>query len=243
MNLTYLRLEIVRLIRNKRVLIFSGLMPSILLLIFGSLYQGDDLNGASAAAYLMVSMGLFGSMSAAIGSGGTIAVERGLGWNRQLRLTPLTPNGYVLSKVVLALVMALPPLLVTYAVGAIALHVRLSATTWLLIAGGSWLGALPFAALGLVVGYLAKPDSVQQVSALLYMLLAAFGGIWVPIEQMPKVMHRIAEWTPAYWVGQLARSPLFHQSLDWRAIGAVLAWTAVLAIIGLRRFRADTARA
>ena len=40
----------------------------------------------------MVSMGLFGSMSAAIGSGGTIAVERGLGWNRQLRLTPLQPR-------------------------------------------------------------------------------------------------------------------------------------------------------
>jgi ABC-2 type transport system permease protein len=242
-NATYLRTEIVRLVRNRRVLIFSGLMPAILLLIFGGLYKGASLHGVSAAAYIMVSMGLFGSMSAAIGSGGSIAVERGIGWNRQLRLTPLSPRSYVLTKVVLALVMALPPLLITYVVGALALGVRLSASTWVLIAVGSWLGSLPFAALGLIIGYIAKPDSVQQVSGLLYMLLATFGGIWVPVEQMPSLMHRIAEWTPAYWVGQVARAPLFHSSFDAHAVAILLAWTAGLGLVALRRFRADTARA
>jgi ABC-2 type transport system permease protein len=239
---TYLRMEITRLLRNKRILIFSVLMPVVLLLIFGSLYKGQSLNAVGAAAYLMVSMALFGSMSAAIGAGGTIAVERGIGWNRQLRLTPLAPGSYLLTKVVVALVVALPPLLITYGVGALALDVRLPASTWLLITAGAWLGALPFAALGLVVGYLARPDSVQQISGLLFMLLAAFGGIWVPIEQMPAAMHRIAEWTPAYWVGLLARSPLFHQSLDLTAVAAIAAWTALFAVVALRRFRADTAR-
>jgi ABC-2 type transport system permease protein len=242
-NATYLRTEIIRLVRNKRVLIFSILMPAVLLLIFGGIYKGGSLNGVGAAAYLMVSMGLFGSMSAAIGSGGSIAVERGIGWNRQLRLTPLSTRAYVLTKVVLSLIMALPPLLITWAVGAIALDVRLSATTWLLITLGAWLGALPFAALGLVVGYIAKPDSVQQISGLLYMLLAAFGGIWVPVEQMPKLMHDIAEWTPAYWVGQVARSPLFHSTLEMRAVWMLLGWTVVFGLIARRRFRVDTARA
>jgi ABC-2 type transport system permease protein len=46
MNVTYLRMEIVRLLRNKRVLIFSMLMPAILLLIFGGLYKKDALNGS-----------------------------------------------------------------------------------------------------------------------------------------------------------------------------------------------------
>lgn len=243
MNATYLRTEILRLIRNKRVLIFSVLMPAVLLIIFGGIYQNGSLNGVGAAAYIMVSMGLFGSMSAAIGSGGSIAVERGIGWNRQLRLTPLSTRSYILTKLILSLVMALPPLLITWAVGALALDVRLSATTWLLITLGAWLGALPFAALGLVVGYIAKPDSVQQISGLLYMLLAAFGGIWVPVEQMPKLMHEIAEWTPAYWVGQVARSPLFHTTLNGRAVAILLAWTAIFGVIALRRFRVDTARA
>jgi ABC-2 type transport system permease protein len=243
MNTTYLRMEIRRLLRNRRVLIFSMLMPAILLLVFGGLNKGQDLAGVSATAYLMVSLGIFGSMSTAIGSGGSIAVERGIGWNRQLRLTPLRPSRYVAIKVMLSLLMALPPLLVVYVVGAVALDVRLPAGTWALVALGSWLGALPFAALGVVVGYVAKPDSVQQVSGLLYMLLAAFGGLWVPVETMPRLMRDIAELTPAYWVGQVARSPLFHGSLGVHAVLALLGWTVALALVALSRFRADTARA
>jgi ABC-2 type transport system permease protein len=242
-NVTYLRMEIIRLLRNRRVLIFSILMPAILLGVIGGLYKQDSLNGANVAAYIMVSMGLFGSMSGAIGSGGTIALERGIGWNRQLRLTPLVPGQYLLTKVILSMIMALPPLLVTYAVGVVSLGVRLPAQTWLTIGLASWLGALPFAALGLVIGYVAKADSVQQVSALLYMLLALFGGIWVPAEQMPNLMRHIAEWTPAYWVGQVARSPLFHQAMNMRAIWILAAWTAGFGLLAMRRFRADTARA
>lgn len=243
MNTTYLRMEIRRLIRNRRVLIFSMLLPAILILIFGGTTTGD-IGGVNAKTYLMVSMGVLGSMSAAIGSGGTIAVERGLGWNRQLRLTPLNPGKYVLSKVVLSLVMALPPLLVSYLLGALALHVHLSAGTWLLVGLGSWLGALPFAALGVVIGYIARPESVQQVSGLLYMLLAAFGGLWVPVEVMPHLMRSIAEFTPAYWVGQVARSPLFHHGeLSMHAVTVLLAWAVGLGLVALRQFRADTARA
>src|SRR5215469_12817595 len=114
MNLAYLRIEMVRLFRNRRVLIFSVLLPAMLLLIFGGINKGAELNGVGVAPYLMVSMGVFGSMSAAIGSGGSIAVERGMGWNRQLRLTGLEPNGYVLTKLLLSLVMAPPAILTTY---------------------------------------------------------------------------------------------------------------------------------
>jgi ABC-2 type transport system permease protein len=243
MNANYLRIEIRRIFRNRRALVFSILMPALLLGIFGSLYKQENLNGVAAASYLMVSMGLFGSMTAAIGSGGTIAVERGIGWNRQLRLTSLRPATYALTKVVVALVLALPPLLVTYVIGIFGLGVRMPMHTWILVAVISWLGALPFAALGLLVGYLAKPDSVQPISGLLYMLLAAFGGIWVPAEAMPNVMRHIAEWTPAYWVGLAARSPLFGQSVQSRAVEMVLAWTVVLAAVAVVRFRRDTARA
>jgi ABC-2 type transport system permease protein len=243
MSLTYLRMEIIRVIRNRRLLIFSMLMPGILLLIFGGLNKNQNVSGVDVAAYIMVSMGLFGSMSAAIGSGGSIAVERGLGWNRQLRLTPLRPGQYVLTKVFLSLLMAVPPLVLTYLIGAIALHVRLAPAVWAQIFLGSWLSALPFAALGVAVGYLAKPDSVQQVSGLIYMLLAAFGGLWVPVEVMPHLMRMIANYTPAYWAGQVARGPLFHGELNGRAVLVLMAWAVGLAIVAFRRFQRDTARA
>jgi ABC-2 type transport system permease protein len=243
MSLTYLRLECLRLLRNRRALILSILMPCLLLLIFGSLYKKDSLNGVSAAAYLMVSMGLFGAMLAAMGSGGTIAQERGVGWNRQLRLTPLPPRSYLATKIVGSFLVALPPLLVTFALAVLTLNVRLPLATWGAILLIAWLGVLPFTALGLLIGYLAKPDSVQQFSSLILLLIAAFGGIWVPAEQMPSLMRRIGEWTPAYWVGQAARAPLFHHSISGQGILVVLAWTLIVGRVAMYRFRRDTARA
>jgi ABC-2 type transport system permease protein len=239
-NLTYVRLEAVRLFRNKRVVIFSTLMPALLVLIIGGVSVGGD---PDAKKYVMVSMALFGAMTAAISSGGTIAVERGLGWNRTLRLTPLSPGAYVLNKVFLALLVAVPPVVTTFLIGAIGLHVRLTAAEWALCFAGAWLSSLPFAALGVVIGYLAKPDSVQQVSALLNLTLAAFGGLWVPVDLMPGVMQGIAKFTPSYWTGQVARSPLDGGHIDGQAIAVLLGWTVVLGVIALRRFRVDTARA
>jgi ABC-2 type transport system permease protein len=182
-------------------------------------------------------------MSAAIGTGGMIATERGLGWNRTLRLTPLPPAQYVGAKVVQALLLAVPPLAIVYLLGATVDHVRLSATHWVLLALASWAGTLPFAALGLVIGYVAKPDSVQQISGLLYLLLSLAGGLWIPVEAMPSAMRAVSEWTPVYWAGQLARSPIFPgQTVDWHTVVVVVAWTVGLGLLGVARFRADTAR-
>ncbi|GAA2640486.1 ABC transporter permease [Dactylosporangium fulvum] len=240
MNLTYLRLETARLFRNKRVVIFSTLLPALLVLIIGGVSVGND---PDAKKYVMVSMALFGAMSAALSSGGTIAVERGLGWNRTLRLTPLSPGGYVMNKVVLALLVAVPPVVVTFLVGAAGLHVRLTAAEWVLCFAGAWLSSLPFAALGVVLGYLAKPDSVQQVGALINLVLAAFGGLWVPVSLMPGFLRQVAKFTPSYWTGEVARSPLDGGHVNGQALLVLGGWTVLLGLIALRRFRVDTARA
>jgi len=244
MNRDYLMFDIRRTLRNRRVLIFSILMPLVLFMIFGMTLPKDASEGGiSAIAYVMVSMAMFGSMSAAMSSGGVIAAERDGGWNRTLRLTPLKPQAYVVNKVILSLLLAVPPLLVVFVVGMTFGHVDLSASQWLTVALVSWLGALPFAAIGLVIGYVAKPDSVQPITGLSTMLIAAFGGLWLPVDQMPSVMKHIAQLTPAYWTSQTSRSALTQGGLDTHALMVVLGWTLVLGFIGLRRYRADTARA
>jgi ABC-2 type transport system permease protein len=244
MNRDYLMFDLRRILRNRRVLIFSILMPVLLFAIFGMTLPTDASEGGiSAIAYVMVSMAMFGSMSAAMSSGGVIAAERDGGWNRTLRLTPLKPQAYVVSKVILSLLLAIPPLIVVFLSGLAFGHVHLSAGQWATVALVAWLGALPFAALGLVIGYVAKPDSVQPITGLSTMLIAALGGLWLPVDQMPSVMKHLAQLTPAYWTGQTSRSALTQSGLDTHALLVVVAWTVVLGFIGLRRFRADTARA
>jgi ABC-2 type transport system permease protein len=244
MNLTYLRFDLRRMLRNKRLMIFSILMPLVLFLIFGTHTEGATMSsGITAVAYVMVSMAMFGSMSAAMSSGGAIATEREGGWNRTLRLTPLKPWAYVTSKVTLSLVLAIAPLVAVFIAGVAAGGVRLDASQWTMAALTSWLGALPFAGLGLIIGYVATPDSVQPITGLTTMMVAAFGGLWLPVENMPDVMRDVARLTPAYWTGQTARSTLTSTGIDSRALLVVLGWTLILGFIALRRFRADTARA
>jgi ABC-2 type transport system permease protein len=243
MNIHYLLFDVRRVLRSRRVVIFSVLMPLVLFLVFGLNVRHQSMaDGMSAAAYVMVSMAMFGSMSAAMSIGGAIAIERDGGWNRTLRLTPLTPRSYILSKILLSLALAVPPLVAVFATAVLGAGVRMPATDWLVVSPTAWLGALPFAGLGLIIGYVAKPDSVQPISGLVTILVAAFGGLWLPVDEMPSAMRKIAELTPAYWTGATARSPLTHAGFDLHALEIVLVWTVVLGFVGLRRFAADTAR-
>ena len=53
----------------------------------------------------MVSMALYGGALIAAATGAGVALERSLGWSRQLRLTPLNPAVYITMKAFVALVM------------------------------------------------------------------------------------------------------------------------------------------
>src|ERR1700729_3034684 len=105
MTLTYLRYELLRTVRNRRFFLFSLGFPLILFFaIVPSNRHVRDFNGSgiSFPLYYMFGMSAFGTMSAMISCGGRIAAERAVGWNRQLRITPLSPRSYFRVKVITA---------------------------------------------------------------------------------------------------------------------------------------------
>ena len=105
-NLTVLGIELRRMLRNRRTIIFTLVFPAALLLSFGGQDGWDDKAGVgNVAAYILVSMGLYGAALTAAAGGSMVALERSLGWSRQLRLTPLHPVAYILMKTLVALVM------------------------------------------------------------------------------------------------------------------------------------------
>ena len=46
-------------------------------------------------------------------------------------------------------------------------------------------GCLPFAAIGIVVGTIADGDGAQGLTMVLYLVLAALGGLWMPVQILP----------------------------------------------------------
>lgn len=239
---TYTRYELVRNLRNRRFFVFTIGFPLALYVFIAAPNRGEsDLGGTgiSVPLYFMVGLAALGAMNAVVGGGARIAVERTLGWTRQLRVTPLSPRTYFGTKVATAYVSALLTIGVLYAAG-ISLGVRLSMSSWLQMTALLLVGLLPFAALGIALGHLLSADAVGPAIGGMSALLAFLGGVWFPLGD--GVMHDIAQGLPSYWLVQASRVSLGGPA--WSATGwlVVAAWTVGLALLAARAYRRDTTR-
>jgi ABC-2 type transport system permease protein len=238
----YARYELLRTFRNRRLFIFSLGFPLVLYFaIAGPNRHVQSLGGTgiSAPLYFMVGLAAFGAMNAVLGSGARIAAERQVGWNRQLRLTPLSTRTYFRVKVFTAYCLAAVTIVLLYVSG-ISLGVHLQAKNWLEMTGLVLIGLAPFAALGIVLGHLLTTDSVGPALGGTTAVFALLGGVWFPITS--GVMHTIAEALPSYWLVQAAHVGL--GASGWGATGwaVVIAWTVGAAALARRAYARDTQR-
>jgi ABC-2 type transport system permease protein len=134
--------EVRRLLRSPRFLIFTAGLPLVYFLLFSGIYAPD---GGETVVVLMAMMAAFGAISASISVGGRVANERHIGWNRQLRLTPLPGWGYLAVKAATAMLVVLPALLLVFGVAAVVKGVELGVGTWIAVLLTAWLSVLPAA--------------------------------------------------------------------------------------------------
>jgi ABC-2 type transport system permease protein len=241
MSVTYLLLEVRRSLRNGRFLIFSIAFPVLLFLLYVGIFAKGD---KEVIGILMVNMTAFGAFTAAMFAGGRVALERALGWQRQLRLTPLSGPGYLTGKGITAMMLAIPAVILVPVVGAVVEGVSLDATGWLRVTIGIWLAAIPFALIGLFIGQIGTPESMQPIMSLTMMTMSMLGGIFIPIDGMPDWLSKISHILPSYWLGQVGRGAVTTDlSVNLGQAVLVLAvWTLVLGFGVVRRYRRDSAR-
>ncbi|GAA1639204.1 ABC transporter permease [Actinoplanes couchii] len=236
-------LEIRRLARNKRTLIFTLVMPAAFFLLFGSSaeYRTTRVGEGNLTGYILVSMAVYGAMLAATSGGAMVSIERAAGWSRQLRLTPLTPAAYIAIKIIVAMIVGAIAVVAVNVVGAFS-GAELPIGAWIGCALLAWVCSLVFAAFGLFMGYLLPSENVMQILGPALAVLSFAGGLFVPADQLGSTFATISKFTPVYGVGELARYPLTHAGDVWLAVLNVLAWTALFAAGAMWRFRRDTAR-
>jgi len=238
---TFLRLEIRRLLRNRRTVIFTLIIPPLFFWAFGTGHTTESAGRGNVTAYIMISLAVYGAMIATTAGGASVGLERAVGWSRQLRLTPLNPVAYVAVKIITAMVLGGLSVAIVFAVGALG-GAKMDGWVWVASALIAWVGALVFAAFGLFMGYLLPSENVMQILGPVLALLAFFGGLFVPLSVLGQTFQDIAKFTPAYGVGVLARAPLTGDAVNTGAIANVVVWTLVFAGGAVWRFRQDTAR-
>jgi ABC-2 type transport system permease protein len=238
-----IRLELRRMVRNRRTVIFTLVLPAVFFLLFGTNgdYRTQRIGDGNVTGFVLVSMAVYGAMLATTSGGAMVSIERAAGWSRQLRLTPLRPAAYIAVKLVLAMIIGAVSVAVVFVVGAFS-GAELPAAAWVACGLLAWVCALVFAAFGLFMGYLLPSENVMQILGPVLAVLSFAGGLFVPVDQLGHTFAVLAKFTPVYGVGEIARYPLTHDGTLWIAVFNVIAWTALFAAGAVWRFRRDTAR-
>lgn len=245
-SLTYMKYELLRTFRNKRTFIFTLAFPLVMyyLIAAPNKDKADFVKTyhLPAPLYFMIGLLGFGGMVAALSGGARIAAERQIGWNRQLRLTPLTPRTYFRTKVGCSYVMVLISMALLYIAG-LTLGVKVHAS-WIPMSLLVLIALIPFAALGVGLGHLVTVDAMGPVMGGGTSLFAFLGGTWFPITGSG-AFAQFCRSLPSYWLTRAGTIGLGGSVKDaWGVRGWVVVaiWSVASAAFAMWAYRRDTRR-
>jgi ABC-2 type transport system permease protein len=242
---TFLRFEVLRLLRNVRYVGITVGFPVVFYILFlNDEHPAAQIDGTTWRTYFMVSMASFGAMVAALNASGTrLAAERASGWTRQLRVTPLPAWSYVSTKIAAAMVIVLPVIIMVELTGYLLGGVRLSIEIWIALTVVLWVSSLPFASLGVLVGFVASSETAYPLVTALMFLLSFFGGLFNPVRSLPVVLRHVAVLLPTYHHAALGWAVVAGRAPDLVDVGVLLLYAVVLGLAVTWRHRVEESRA
>lgn len=174
-------------------------LPLGFLIIFGSMVSG----GASSEDPRTVE-GFFSAMAVSLSIGMLalftlptyLGTYREKGILRRLSVTPVHPVMVLVAQLVVHLVMALVGVALVLVVGNVALGISVPQNLpgFFVVA---FLGVLALFVVGLLIAAVAPSGrAAGSLGSLLFFPLLFFAGVWMPKEQMPDFLARIADFTP-----------------------------------------------
>ena len=239
------RFEVGRLLRSWKFLAITVGFPVLFYMLFLRDHRSAEIvyAGVQWREYLMVSMSSFGALVAALNAGGSrLAMERSGGWARQLRVTPMPAWSYVVVKTTAALLVVLPVVALVELVAATFGGVRLPVATWAELTSLLWLSAVPFAALGVFVGFAVNTEAVFPVVTGLMFVLGYFGGLFTPVSRMPNALQSAARLLPNFHHLSIGLAVLDGGTLAASHWLVLAGYTVVLAAAIVWKHRLEEAR-
>jgi len=237
---TYTRYELLRAFRNRRFMLFSLAFPLLLFFLVAGPNRDQKLGGINFVTYYMVGMLSWGAMTAVIGGGARIAVERSVNWHRQLRITPLSARTYFATKILSAYTLACLSIALLYGAGTV-MGVRLSTGHWLELTGYVLVALVPFAVLGIVIGHVLTVDSMGPAIGGTTSLFAILGGAWGPLAS-GGLLGSAVKLLPSYWLVQAGKTVVGGGTWPAKAWIVIAVWTVVSVRIAVRVYKRDTER-
>lgn len=195
------RAEIVKSARMPQFIIPTIALPPAFYALFAlAMGQGS----AEIATRSLATFGVFAVMGPALfGFGANIAAERESGQLELKRLSPMPAGAQIAAKVAATTAFSLIAFVLLYGLG-IAGGVTLQPGQWAALLGVHTLAIIPFALIGLGIGYRLGQKGAIAVANIVFLAMAVMGGLWMPIAVLPQAMQTIAWALPSYHLGEMA---------------------------------------
>ena len=241
--------ELKQLFRDLEAAVFTLALPMILMIVFGSVFGGQELGGTGVtfAQYFVAGMIASGIIytsfqNLAIG----IPQERDEGTLKRLEGTPMPQAAYFIGKIGQIFLVYLIQLALLMGIGILLFGVELPGTAqqWGALAWLSVLGLVTWTLLGLA--FSAVPRSGKGASAIVtpvILVLQFTSGVFFLYGDLPTWMQQFAALVPLKWLTQGMRYVFLPESaaalevagsfemprvalvmLGWTVLSALLAW-------------------
>ena len=227
--------------RNREAAFFTFLLPIIFLVLLGSVYGDEEIDGVRGSTYLLAGMIGYGVAATAFaGLAISFVIRRESGVLKRVRGTPMPPAVYVGAVIASTLVVIGAEVVAQILLGHFALDAAWPASPASFVAI-VLLGTAAFAALGLAItGLVRSAEGSSAVVNAVYLPMTFISGSFFSTRSFPDFVEAISDVLPLTFLLRLIRAlfidgETFVSHPGWLAALAV--WGAAGVAIALRTFR------
>lgn len=232
-------LNTIELVRLPMYVLPTFAFPVLLFVFFGLPFAANQ----EAARFVMGSYAAYGILGVTLFQFGVgIAADRDTSWERYLRVLPVTVGTRLAARVLSALVFALAVAAVVIVTAALLTKAHVDAPLLARLFPALVVGAIPFALLGIAIGYWVERRAAIPVANLVYLPLALGGGLWMPPAFLPKFIAAVSPFLPTRHYGEVVWAAVNGTPVPWISWLALLGFSTVFAVAAVLGYRRDESR-
>jgi ABC-2 type transport system permease protein len=235
--LVHARMLTIELLRYPSFSVPTLAFPALFFLLFVA--SRGDRN----ATLLLASFAGFAFLAVAFFQFGVgIAAERESPWERFLRALPARARVRFGARLLSGTLFGLASAGIVALAAVATTDAHLPPLRWAGLAIALVAGAVPFALLGIALGYWVSPRGALPVANILYLVLAFAGGLWTTPARLPSTVASVSPLVPTRQFGDVlwgAAQGRLWQPWSW---GLLLVWAAAFALLAGWGYARDEGR-
>ncbi len=234
-------LETKLFLRRRDDLFWTLVFPVFFILLFGFIYGDTEWGDMRAIDYLLPGIIVMALMVTGIMSSATsFAEEREKGIYRRLSVTPLKKHMILGAQIINRYLIILVQTLILLLIGILVFNINIVgnyATFWLILT----LGGLCFLTIGFsLTGLMRTAKSATPIAMIVFFFLMFLGGIFFPIDIMPKGLEYVSNVLPSTHLNNALRIVAVEgKSIGdvWLELVVVSGWMTACFALSIRFFR------